>query len=88
MSASLHGEVRGESQLVLQVLSENVRGSTVSELRGQLRVRGIRLRDHEIARLLRALRTEGLVKLGRGRWSCPFSLFIQTGSGPYSRSMR
>ena len=48
---------------------------TAAELRVRLRVRDLKLAEYEVLHALRCLRTEGLVRLERGRWSAtaPFA---------------
>jgi len=62
-------------EAILTILKPAVTPLTAAELRVRLRVRALRLAEYEILHALRCLRSEGSVRLERGRWSAtaPFA---------------
>ena len=62
-------------EAILTILKPATTPLTAAELRVQLRVRSLRLAEYEILHALRCLRSEGSVRLERGRWSAttPFA---------------
>src|SRR5262249_54829523 len=62
-------------ETILTILKSSSMPLTAAELRVQLRVRSLRLVEHKILYALRCLRSEGLVRLERGRWraTAPFA---------------
>jgi hypothetical protein len=62
-------------EAILTILKPAATPLTAAELRVRLRVRSLRLAEYEILHALRCLRSEGSVRLDRGRWSAtaPFA---------------
>ncbi len=62
-------------EAILTILKPAATPLTAAELRVRLRVRSLRLAEYEILHALRCLRSEGSVRLERGRWraTAPFA---------------
>lgn len=63
-----NSEAEKIQETILALLQSSILPLTATELRVRLRVRAVRLAEYEVLRVLRSLRTEGLVYLEQGRW--------------------